>query len=80
MLVLSQDNKYSAPNVTIKITDNTIVQDTAEVSTYPIPEYNVLIPTFQDIGPTNVIELFRPGYQATYAQVPLQTVDALSTV
>ena len=69
MLVLSQDNQYSAPNVTIKIDDRTTVQDTADVSTYPIPEYNVLIPTFQDIGPTNVIELFRPGYQATYAQV-----------
>lgn len=69
MLVLSQDNQYSAPNVTIRITDNTAVQDTAEASVYPIPDYNVLIPTFQDVGPTNVIELFRPGYQATYAQV-----------
>ena len=69
MLVLSQDNKYSAPNVTIKITDNTVVQESTDVSALPIPEYNVLIPTFQDIGPTNVIELFRPGYQDTYARV-----------
>lgn len=67
MLVLSQDNQYSMANVTVSVTDNTAVQDTAELSTYPIPDFNVLIPTVQDAGPTNTIELFRPGYQATYA-------------
>lgn len=67
MLVLNQDYSLAAANMSVTVTDNTTVQTTTEESQYPVPNFNIFVPTFQDIGPTNVIELYRPGYQATYA-------------
>lgn len=61
MMVLSQDNTYLFPNTVIKVTDTTGERTESTSTTYPIPKFNILIPTVQDIGATNQIELFYPG-------------------
>ena len=67
MLVLGQDNLYAAANMTVKVTDNTVYQNTAIEDSYPVPDFNILVPMVQEVGVTNVIELYRPGTQDSYA-------------
>ena len=66
MLVLDRDNTYSFANMVVKVTDNTIETNEASTETYPLPEFNVLIPTVQSVGTTNALEIYRPGYQNAY--------------
>ena len=68
MLVLDTDNSYSFANMTVKITDNTIDTGEVEQATYPLPDFNVLIPTVQAVGSTNTLEIFAPGGQDSYVR------------
>lgn len=67
MLVLDQANTYTFSNMVVKITDNTVPSnESASNVKYPVPEFNVLIPTVQDVGSTNVMELYLPGQVNRY--------------
>ena len=66
MLVLDQSNSYPFANMVVRVTDNTVIQDDATVATTPVPKFNVLIPTVQDVGLTNTLELYQPGMKAQY--------------
>lgn len=68
MLVLDTDNSYSFANMTVKITDNTIDTGEVEQAAYPLPDFNVLIPTVQAVGSTNTLEIFAPGGQDSYVR------------
>lgn len=68
MLVLDTDNSYSFANMTVTITDNTIDTGEVEQAAYPLPDFNVLIPTVQAVGSTNALEIFAPGGQDSYVR------------
>lgn len=61
MLVLDQDKSYSFSNMTVKITDNTVLRDDTTTTTQEIPDFNVLIPIHVPVGTTNSLELYYPG-------------------
>lgn len=66
MLVLDQKNQYSFSNMVVTIDDQTAITNS---TTYPrpdLPKFNVLIPTVQDVGVTNTLEIFYPGEASTY--------------
>ena len=66
MLVLDQSNTYMFSNMVVRITDNTVISDETITPSDTVPAFNVLIPTVQDVGVTNVMELFQPGQYAEY--------------
>ena len=66
MLVLDTANNYSFANMVIKVTDNTVQQDDTKIPTPDIPDFNVLIPTVQDVGITNTLEFYYPGEPYRY--------------
>lgn len=66
MLVLDQENSYSFANMTVKVTDNTVERDDSTTTALDVPAFNLLIPTVQDVGLTNVLELFYPGEPNRY--------------
>lgn len=66
MLVLDQPNTYMFSNAVVRITDNTVISEETNATPDKVPAFNVLIPTVQDIGVTNVMELFHPGQIAEY--------------
>lgn len=68
MLVLDTDNSYSFANMTVKITDHTIDTGEVEQVTYPLPDFNVLIPTVQAVGSTNTLEIYAPGGHDSYVR------------
>ena len=61
MLVLDQDKSYSFSNMTVKITDNTVLRDDTTTTTQETPDFNVLIPIHVPVGTTNSLELYYPG-------------------
>lgn len=61
MLVLDQDKSYSFSNMTVKITDNTVLRDDTTTMTQETPDFNVLIPIHVPVGTTNSLELYYPG-------------------
>ena len=61
MLVLDQENSYAFSNMTIKVTDNTVERDDNANEVREVPKFNLLIPTVQDVGNTNTLELYYPG-------------------
>lgn len=61
MLVLDQENSYSFSNMAIKVTDYTVERDDTTEEVREVPKFNLLIPTVQDVGVTNTLELFYPG-------------------
>lgn len=61
MLVLDQDKSYSFSNMTVKITDNTVLRDDNTTTTQETPDFNVLIPIHVPVGTTNSLELYYPG-------------------
>lgn len=61
MLVLDQDKSYSFSNMTVKITDNTVLRDDTTTTTQETPDFNVLIPIYVPVGTTNSLELYYPG-------------------
>ena len=61
MLVLDQDKSYSFSNMTVKITDNTVLRDDTTTTTQETPDLNVLIPIHVPVGTTNSLELYYPG-------------------
>jgi len=61
MLVLDQDKSYSFSNMTVKITDNTVLRDETTTTTQETPDFNVLIPIHVPVGTTNSLELYYPG-------------------
>lgn len=66
MLVLSESNSYSFANMVVKVTDNTIAVDDTITPKPDLPDFNVLIPTVQDVGSTNELELYYPGEPNRY--------------
>ena len=68
MLVLDKANTYSFSNMVVSVTDNTIEVNEITQATYPLPAFNVLIPTVQSVGTTNVLEIFSPGAQDSYVR------------
>lgn len=66
MLVLDKSNSSGFASMTVKVTDNTVIQDDAVTNQNTVPAFNVLIPTVQDVGPTNTLELYRPGEPNRY--------------
>lgn len=66
MLVLDQSNSYMFANMVVTLTDNTVIQDETVASNTKVPDFNILIPTVQDVGVTNALELFYPGTPNTY--------------
>lgn len=70
MLVLdSSKSGYAFSHMTIKVTDNTVEYDDSTASQREVPAFCMLIPTVQDVGPTNVLELFYPGEVSKYLKV-----------
>jgi hypothetical protein len=61
MLVLDQENSYAFSNMAIKVTDYTVERDDTTEEVREVPKFNLLIPTVQDVGVTNTLELFYPG-------------------
>ena len=61
MLVIDKQNTYNFANVSIQLTDNTVISDDTVTPEPEVPRFNILIPTVQDVGVTNVVELFYPG-------------------
>ena len=61
MLILDQENTYSFSNMTVKITDNTVMRDETTNSAQETPDFNVLIPIHVPVGTTNALELYYPG-------------------
>lgn len=66
MIVLDSDNTYSFSNAVIKIIDETYVDDDATTGEVVVQDFNLLIPTVQTVGKTNVLEYYQPGEQAKY--------------
>lgn len=66
MLVLDQSNSYMFANMVVTLTDNTVIQDETVTSNTKVPDFNILIPTVQDVGVTNTLELFYPGTPNSY--------------
>ncbi|MDE6040530.1 MAG: hypothetical protein K2F99_03035, partial [Muribaculaceae bacterium] len=66
MMFLNSDNTYTFSNATLSIVDNTVINMESVSVTKEIPEFNILIPTYQPIGPTNVMELYWPGDKMRY--------------
>lgn len=66
MLVLDQSNTYLFSNMVVRITDNTVISDDTTTPTPEVPAFNVLIPTYQEVGMTNVMELYYPGERNRY--------------
>lgn len=66
MLVLTESNAYSFANMVVKVTDNTIAIDDTITPKPPVPDFNILIPTVQDVGSTNELELYYPGEPNRY--------------
>ena len=66
MLVLDQSNSYSFSNMVVKVTDNTIITNERTTPTPDLPDFNVLIPTVQEIGSTNAVEIYYPGEYQLY--------------
>lgn len=66
MLVLDQKNQYSFSNMVVTIDDQTVINNAARAPRPELPKFNVLIPTVQDVGTTNVMEIFYPGEDAVY--------------
>lgn len=60
MLILDQENTYSFSNMTVKITDNTVLRDETTNSNRDVPDFNVLIPIHVPVGTTNSLELYYP--------------------
>ena len=60
MLILDQENTYSFSNMTVKITDNTVLRDETTSSNQDVPDFNVLIPIHVPVGTTNSMELYYP--------------------
>lgn len=65
MLVLDSTNSYTFSNMVIRLTDNTVITED-ETEALEAPAFTMLIPTVQDIGPTNTMELYRPGQLGNY--------------
>lgn len=66
MMFLDSENTYTFSNATLSIIDNTVVDmDTVQLERQ-ISDFNMLIPTVQDIGSTNVVEYYWPGDTAKY--------------
>lgn len=66
MLVLDQSNSYMFSNMVIRLTDNTVITDDTTTPEPEVPAFNILIPTYQDVGMTNVMELYYPGEPNRY--------------
>ncbi|MCM1531899.1 MAG: hypothetical protein NC114_06465 [Ruminococcus flavefaciens] len=66
MLFLNAGSQYDFSYATLKIIDETAIDDsTAEVER-EVPDFNVLIPTVQAIGSTNKMELYWPDGLSKY--------------
>lgn len=61
MLILDQANTYGFSNTVVKVIDQTYEEIASESVNYPVPDFNVLIPTVQAVGVTNAVELYQPG-------------------
>jgi len=73
MLVLSSENSsYLFSQMSVKVTDNTVVPDEETTSYTQVPNFCLLVPTVQDAGPTNQMDLYYPDelvrYQKTYGK------------
>lgn len=73
MLVLSSENsQFLFSLMSIKVTDNTVVPDEDATAYTQIPNFCLLVPTVQEAGPTNQLELYYPDqlvrYQKTYGK------------
>lgn len=66
MLVLDKSNTYSFSNMVVRVTDKTAITDDTVTPTPDLPEFNILIPTVQDVGVTNVLEIYYPGEPNRY--------------
>lgn len=69
MLVLDQSNSYSFANMVVRVIDNTVISDQNTASNTPVPDFNILIPTVQDVGMTNTLELYYSGEKNKYLQL-----------
>ena len=70
MIVLDQTNTYGFSNATVKIIDNTYEDMYDTVEAPGVPEFNILVPTVQNVGMTNVLELYQPGFEGS-ASIPV---------
>jgi len=66
MIILDQANTYGFSNTVVKVIDQTYEETATEIYPVPVPDFNVLIPTVQDIGITNSLELYQPGEVSKY--------------
>ena len=66
MLVLPGSNSYAFSNMTVQITDNTVIVDDTISPEQEIPEFTFLIPTVQEVGITNQMTMFRCGEPNRY--------------
>ena len=61
MLIVPQKNSYQFANMSVTLIDNTAITDDTVYPTPEVPRFNFLIPTVQDVGVTNQMELYYPG-------------------
>ena len=66
MLFLNAGNRYEFSYATLKVIDQTAVDEDFSSVEREIPEFNVLIPTVQAIGTTNKMELYWPDELSRY--------------
>ena len=66
MLVLETLNDYNFANIRISIDDQTVITDDTTSPEPEVPDFNLLIPTVQDVGVTNTMELYYPGEPNRY--------------
>ena len=66
MIILDQENSYGFSNAVVKVIDQTYEETGNGNTSSPTPAFNVLIPTVQDIGITNTLELYQPGAVSAY--------------
>ncbi len=66
MLVLGQQNQHTFSNMVVTVDDRTVIGNEATTPRPALPKFNVLVPTVQDVGVTNALEIFYPGEYKEY--------------
>ena len=66
MMFLSAGSQYDFSYATLKIIDQTAIDDATNEVEREVPDFNVLIPTVQAIGSTNKMELYWPDELSKY--------------
>lgn len=66
MIVLDRKNSFGFSNTVISVIDHTYVDESSVTEDTTVQDFNMLIPTVQAVGTTNVLEYYQPGDRSRY--------------